>query len=992
MTTSKAGRNGRLRGKNRADDAPITFNQVLNRELERINDSRARRDVDVPAHSDNLTGLAFSGGGIRSATFNLGILQAFAQKGVLRKFDYLSTVSGGGYVGSWLAAMTRRLTEPMAVPKFDVVEKTLSPSKYTPDRRSESPVIHWLRLYSNYLTPKTGVISGDTWAMLGTWMRNVILNQTIVGMIFVSILLLCQSVLLPLVKMGDADDGMKFLIAGATVLFVACLSMATNVTSEMRLDETPKTWFQRWKCWFRRVQVTATVMLPFVAACVLLNCALWQQLYLADKSIGLWAAVGAVFYLLSWGIVALMALGRRFLHRKDAKPRRMVSVVALLLFSPVAGAVGGCLTYAYILLLRHLPAWIDSSTDWVVVVFGSGILMTNVLLVGVLHLGLVGRGSMDLVREWWARLGGYLMLITLGWLLLAGVTAFAPLGVRWLFTFKLPSLAAVGLWVVHNFLGVKAASSARTSGKNATDSNAKKNGDSKDTANQGAEGSWFTRAFKSPKVLSAVARVAPYVFIVGLVLLLSTGVHVVTGLAFHFEDTATLWNLSNKVSLPALSDQYWALLEEAPRLWIPCIGGIFVLTALALSWRVDVNDFSLHHFYRNRLVRCYLGASNPERAPEPFTGFDASDDMSMCEFADNYPGPYPILNAALNITGGEELGYATRRAKSFAFTPLYCGYELSASGEGMQRFSSDNGYLPSYSKTELGRSQCGIGKFGAEGGISLGTAMAISGAAASPNMGYHTSPATAFFMALFDVRLGWWMGNARDPKRWKSTGPPLGLGYLFSEVFAQSDQQRGYVYLSDGGHFENLAVYELIRRRCRLIVACDADADGAYAFDDLLSLIEKARTDFGAHIEIDYAKIRPTVDGRQCPENSVVGTIYYDPGDWNDTGTLILIKAGMPLRDAKPSPCTPSNLKLPEDVWRYYGQHKTFPHESTADQWFDEYQFESYRALGEFIGCHAADEINAAIGKTLAGAKAREVQVEVSQEKPPQENLVELPE
>jgi len=828
--------------------------------------------------------------------------------------------------------------------------------------------------------------------MLGTWMRNVILNQTIVGMIFVSILLLCQSALLPLVNMVDADDGIPFFVAGGLVLFLACLSMAMNVVSEAPPDEVPQTWFQRWKCWFRRVQVTATVMVPFVAACVLLNCALWQKPFFADRPLGWWAVAGGGFYLVSWGIVGLIVLARRFPHRLNPKPRKMVSVVALFLFSPVAGAVGGCLMYAYILLLRHIPSYIDSSTEWVAVVFGSGVVMTNMLLVGVLHLGLVGRGSMDLVREWWARLGGYLMLITLGWLLLAGVTAFAPLGVRWLFTFKLPSMAAIGLWILHNFLGVKAASSARTSGKNTADPNATKNGDANDGAGQGAEaGSWLTR-FKSPKVLSVVARVAPYVFIVGLVLLLSTGVHIATSLAFNFEDATTLWNVSDKLPLSALSEQYWDLLREAPKGWLPCIGGIFFLTALALSWRVDVNDFSLHHFYRNRLVRCYLGASNPERKPEPFTGFDAGDDVALCELADNYPGPYPILNAALNITGGEELGYATRRAKSFAFTPLYCGYELSASGEGMQRFSSANGYLPSYAKTEQGRSGCGIGKFGSEGGISLGTAMAISGAAASPNMGYHTAPATAFFMALFDVRLGWWMGNSRDPKKWKSTGPPLGLGYLFSEVFAQSDQQKGYVYLSDGGHFENLAVYELIRRRCRLIVACDADADGAYAFDDLLSLIEKARTDFGAHIEIDYSKILPTVDRRQCPQNCVVGTIYYDAGDRDDTGTLILIKAGMPLGNAPPSPCSPANLNLPADVWRYYRQHQTFPHESTADQWFDEYQFESYRALGEFIGCHAADEINAAIEQTLARGKTREVQVEASPERVPQENLAALPE
>jgi len=225
-------------------------------------------------------------------------------------------------------------------------------------------------------------------------------------------------------------------------------------------------------------------------------------------------------------------------------------------------------------------------------------------------------------------------------------------------------------------------------------------------------------------------------------------------------------------------------------------------------------------------------------------------------------------------------------------------------------------------------------------------------------------------MALFDVRLGWWMGNSRNPKKWKSTGPALGLGYLFSEVFANSDQQRGYVYLSDGGHFENLAVYELMRRRCRLIVACDADADGAYQFSDLMSLIEKARTDFGARIEIKFQDIQPPVGSRECPQTCVVGTIYYDPKDSTDTGTLILVKASIPERAAPP--CSSSDRKLPDDVWRYSEQHVTFPHQSTADQWFDELQFESYRALGEYIGCQASGRIGDALDKALARPKPAE--------------------
>lgn len=939
-------------------DQPVVFNELLDKELERVKQSREKRGVPAPAGPNNLIGLAFSGGGIRSATFNLGILQALAEKGLLHKFDYLSTVSGGGYIGSWLAAFTKRLAREEN-DSFAGVEKALRPQKYEPDRRSEPPVLHWLRLYSNYLTPHTGVISGDSWAMLGTWVRNVVLNQTILGLVFISIFLFCRSLILPLVLVED--DGLTYLWSGAIILFVASLSMAFHVVREAPSKVAQK------KTFAQRLSIPATVMLPFVVACVLLNCALWQRMDYGDEPVRLWALAGAGFYFFVWGIVAILAKIRRHWRVRRQKPARpMVSITALLLFSPIAGAAGGCLCRGYVLLLRNLGDW--TSTNWIVIVFGSGLAMLIMLAAGTLHIGLVGRGSIDVVREWWARLGGYLTLITLGWLLLASTCVFAPLGLRWVF-YELQgwkSVTAALLWVLHNYLGLKAASSARISGQEAVDPKTKPgtNGQSCDDA--GKKQSAIMGWLKSPPVLNALAKAAPYVFMVGLVVMLTTVLQIVTGLRFDSAYTRELWTLNTKFDWTILSGDYWHILEHTPASWLAIWGGVFLLAAAALSWRVDVNEFSLHHFYRNRLVRCYLGASNPNRKPEPFTGFDPDDDVALCEFSDDYPGPYPILNAALNITGGEELGYATRRAKSFVFTPLYCGYELGASGDGRLRFSCENGYLPSFAKTELGRRKGGLGEFGSERGISLGTAMAISGAAASPNMGYHTSPATAFYMALFDVRLGWWMGNSRNPEAWKTTGPAFGLGYLFSEVLAQSDQERRYVYLSDGGHFENLAVYELIRRRCRLIVACDADCDLHYGFGDLLSLIEKARTDFGARIEIDYAAIPAADGGRQCERNWITGTIYYDPNDSKDTGTLILVKASMPMRKGPAVPSnTPRERDLPDDVWRYYDQHDTFPHQSTADQWFDELQFESYRALGEYIGVQAAGDIGEAIEDTL---------------------------
>src|SRR5215467_6431853 len=91
---------------------PVTFQTVFADELEHIKRSRAARNIDPKAPpKTSLVGLAFSGGGIRSATFNLGVMQALAENHLLHKFDYLSTVSGGGYIGSWLAALTKRFTE-----------------------------------------------------------------------------------------------------------------------------------------------------------------------------------------------------------------------------------------------------------------------------------------------------------------------------------------------------------------------------------------------------------------------------------------------------------------------------------------------------------------------------------------------------------------------------------------------------------------------------------------------------------------------------------------------------------------------------------------------------------------------------------------------------------------------------------------------------------------------------------------------------------------
>jgi hypothetical protein len=928
---------------------PVTFREVFQDELTSIAESRRARAVNTskPA-ADNLIGLAFSGGGIRSATFNLGILQALAENGLLHKFDYLSTVSGGGYIGSWLAAVTRRFLVALPGSSFRDVERALIPVRRELNGREERTFLRWLRLYSNYLTPHTGLLSGDTWAMIGTWLRNVFLNQTVLGLLFVGVLVFCDGVLLWSMKSSRLHP-LGLLIAGAVAWFIAAVCMAWNVSKQIPSRHVLLTWFQR-------VQVRLTVIFPFFLGCLLLNSAVWRWREAeVTPPFWQWVVVPGAYYSLAWAVAGVSIRLWREKRQKESPEDRMLSLPAFLVSSLVAGFVGGCLGWEYCHLLYRVPR--SFGAHWTVGVFGTGAIMLIMLLTGALHLGFAGRGCRDLVREWWARLGGYLMLLTLAWLLLAGSCIFGPLLVRWLLAkWKWKSIFAVVLWIAHNYLGLQAAKSQQTSGKN---ENAK-------PAN-GADVSWIARQLKNPKVLDRLARFAPYVFALGMILLLTTAVHIVAGLVFCFDQTAELWR---SISAPpaangwsVLSDQYWRIQWHQSYLWLLAAGVILWAASFAMSRRVDVNDFSLHHFYRNRLVRCYLGASNPERKPQPFTGFDPNDDIALKDFAVNYPGPYPILNATLNITSGAELGYGTRRAKSFVFTPLYCGYDLIFPGVGPDRFRLENACERSYSRTELGRTAKSRTRVTSGRGIALGTAAAISGAAASPNMGYYTSPATALFMTLFDVRLGWWMGNPRFTPKWKSPGPTSGLGYLLSELVAQSDQNKGYVYLSDGGHFENLAVYELIKRHCKVIVACDADCDSKYDFENLVALIEKARSDFGARIAIDFSEIRPPMDVRESKYNFAVGDIFYDPQNPDDRGKLFYLKASLPPRQAKN---TVSQDSLPDDVWRYSEQHKTFPHQSTADQWFDELQFESYRALGQYIGRAAAGEIGSEIETALS--------------------------
>jgi hypothetical protein len=292
--------------------------------------------------------------------------------------------------------------------------------------------------------------------------------------------------------------------------------------------------------------------------------------------------------------------------------------------------------------------------------------------------------------------------------------------------------------------------------------------------------------------------------------------------------------------------------------------------------------------------------------------------------------PLHVINVALNLVETQNLAWQQRKAESFTISPLHCGFH--------------KGYRPS---VDYG------------GSISLGTALTISGAAATPNMGYHSSPAVTFLMTLFNVRLGWWLGNpsiasehwwskalrmvglqlAPRPKRdqaYRRRDPHHSFVPLINEALGRTTDRYEYVYLSDGGHFENLGLYEMVRRRCHHVVVVDASCDPDGNFEDIGNAVRKVRIDLGIPITLHEVKFYPSSSlkkGKFC----AVGTIEYRAVDGAEApdGTLVYIKAARHRLE-------------PVDVFNHGQTYRKFPHDPTSHQWFNESQFESYRELGAF--------------------------------------------
>jgi hypothetical protein len=1040
--------------------------------------------------------LCFSGGGIRSATFGLGVLQGLAGILNLGKFHFLSTVSGGGYLGSWFSAWAHR--RGMEEVQRGLEEKHDNKSPLSP----EPEPIHHLRRYSNYMSPKLGLLSPDTWTLVGIYLRNLFLHWLVL------IPLMAAALSLPRLWMSalalDAPDrdwvnrifwfGFLSGVVSITYIFINRPSLA-DLNRRLRFLSLPQK--LRSEGCFRQFGLGCLIVTAIASALY------WSWIHIpVDSALkplfgfdqqSPWGFVALGLALQFSGLLLSQVFAPQIIHWK-----RYHFGVPDFICGALSGAIGGLCLWMIAMafptpVVIHSAQSINSQGLFnaaLYACFAPPLLMSAFLVAATVFTGLASYHTNDADREWMGRAGGWIMITMAVWTVVNVLVIFGPYGLIWLHqnypTSQIP-LASTGIG--SGIIALLGGRAGATSAKKADDEKTKKSG-------------------LPVKLLELAVPYAAIIFALFFVVTLSLAASAFTGWIYKALTqgglATALHNMLGPVDVVGWTDpEYWGksrqiqssnpwewhlyVIYQTPnRLAIP-IALIFLAFGVAMGIFVNVNKFSLHSAYRDRLIRAYMGASRSanDRRPNPFTGMDEQDNLQMHDLIrpvftpdsfdvgklvpqivrgqtqshcgkfiwsglsqgtqdlfekyvsliksqnpqnteqkkkmmedavrreltdsfnriihgpalyrdgvfrkalkkDSLPPPekelisdqlevplfgarwlprklWPyilvdklrinarmlekafgdlirsvptelrearplhVVNMALNLVKGRELAWQNRKAQSFTVSPLHAG-SLFEVGYRRSKYYA------------VGRKRSGA--------ITLGTSMAISGAAASPNMGYHSSPVVTFLMALFNIRLGWWLGNpgkAGDSTHTR-TGPRFAPRPLIAETLGRTDMDHPYVYLSDGGHFENLGLYEMVLRRCYFIVVSDGSQDKDFNFESLGNAMSKIRTDLGIRITFDSIPISPREEKlptfiKDYVEDSgkkycAIGRICYSDVDGGQPaeidGFLLYIKPT--LYGVEPA-----------DVQNYARANPDFPHESTGDQMFSESQFESYRALG----------------------------------------------
>ena len=849
---------------------------VLPAEIEAINKRRReaepwRPDIDAETTGNGVieaVGLALSGGGVRSAAFCLGVLQAMGQKDLFRRIDYLSTVSGGGYIGSSLSAT---LTQAGGDFVFTRSQASGDPSEPTASEIKDTDEVEHIRNYSNYL-----ILGGfpDIITSVALVLRGLVANLGLV---------------LPVILIG------------------AAITIYANPTVQS-LSE-PSFWGAE------------------------------PPSYVPDRNFG-FTIVLAVFALpafFGWALLRSFRKPSALPEYRRGLPRIGASIVVLL---------------AIVLFFEFQPFMIDA-----------------------MFRAAEENGSNPQSS------GGLISDVVANW-------------VQWLAALTAPVAAIVAFF-------------------------AKRLGDTISAGESGSKRSALMAAIAARGVVLVAAAALPLVIWVGYLYLSYWGIPDETKAppAVEAVNHEPDWYshrpgwLTGAVGIvdawvpdnaPADAEQPTGDVADTekkpPYPWDVIIlyagsGALILLIALFLK----PNANSLHRLYRDRLSKAFLfNPKKPAEGKEPPPPELEPLDIKISELA-NVDTPYHLINAALNVQNSDFANRRGRNADFFMFSPHFIGSEATG-----------------YVQTKLYESD--------PPDLDLGTALAISGAAFSSNMGSKSIRVLAPTLALLNVRLGYWLKSpgfmrfvrnrparsaaemevrSRPESQGKSeaeleplieavyrankknTGgrfsatkrpaesrdPRLAPLYLLREMFGRLHENGQVVYVTDGGHIENLGVYELLRRRCRLIIAVDAEADPDLTFPSFVTLQRYARIDLGVRLSrMPWQEIQTTTKawmGAGSPAKAVsephrpsegphvaVGEIDYGLGEDNK-GYIVYVKSSL----------TGDENDYIKD---YARRHPKYPHETTGDQFFSEEQFEVYRALG-FHAMHEFldDRDKAVVAKAL---------------------------